>query len=79
MGAQGAGGRDGPGPGRQLWLRNTAAVFRVLPFILPPKLFEMFPAGGRLVHGAFGLSGLIALSAVVCLATNLWRTARPSM
>ncbi len=60
------------------WLGNTAAVFRVLPFILPPTLLEWTPAGGRLVHEAFGLSGLLALSAVVCLARNLLWTARAS-
>lgn len=60
------------------WLGNIAAIFRVLLLILPPTLLEWTPAGGRLVHDAFGLSGLIALSAVVCLAVNLWRTARPS-
>jgi hypothetical protein len=48
----------------------------VLLLILPPALLWT-PAAGRLVHAAFGLSGLIALSAVVCLAVNLWRTARP--
>ncbi len=59
------------------WLGNIAALFRVLPLVLPPALLEWAPAAGRLVHAAFGLSGLIALSAVVCLAVNLWRTARP--
>jgi hypothetical protein len=59
------------------WLGNIAALFRVLPLILPPALLEWAPAAGRLVHAAFGLSGLFALSAVVCLAVNLWRTARP--
>ncbi len=60
------------------WLGNTAALFRVLPLILPPGLFELSPVAGRLVLGAFGLSGLIALAAVLCLAVNLWWTARPS-
>ncbi len=64
--------------GATFWLGNIAAIFRVLPFILPPTLLEWTPAGGRLVHDAFGLSGLIALSAVVCLATNLLWTARAS-
>ena len=61
-----------------MWLGNTAAVFRVFPLVLPPALFELSPVAGRLIHGAFGLSGLIALAAVVCLAANLWWTARPS-
>jgi uncharacterized protein involved in response to NO len=61
------------------WLGNTAAVFRVLPLVLPPALLGWTPAGSRLVHEAFGLSGLIALGAVMCLSANLWRTARPSV
>jgi uncharacterized protein involved in response to NO len=60
------------------WLGNTAAIFRVLPLVLPPAFVEWILAGGWLVHAAFGLSGLIALGAVVCLALNLWWTARPS-
>ena len=61
-----------------IWLGNAAAVFRVLPFILPPMLLDFAPAIGRIARVAFGLSGMIALAAVVCLAANLWRTARPS-
>jgi uncharacterized protein involved in response to NO len=61
-----------------VWLGNAAAVFRVVPFILPPVLLELLPAAGRIARVAFGLSGLTALAAVVCLATNLWWTARPS-
>lgn len=59
------------------WLGNTAAVFRVLPLILPDPLLELIPGGTILAQAAFGLSGLVALAAVVCLAVNLWRTARP--
>jgi len=58
-----------------LWLGNTATFFRVLPLVLPVALRESIPALGALIQGAFGLSGLIALSAVMCLAVNLWRTA----
>ena len=61
-----------------IWLGNAAAVFRVLPFILPPTLLDLAPAIGRIARSAFGLSGMIALAAVVCLAVNLWQTARPS-
>jgi uncharacterized protein involved in response to NO len=60
------------------WLGNAAALFRVLPLILPFGLFELSPVASRLALGAFGLSGLIGLAAVVCLAANLWQTARPS-
>ena len=61
------------------WLDNTAVILRVLPLVLPPAFVEWTPAGGRLVHAAFGLSGLIALGDVVCLALNLWWTARSSI
>jgi hypothetical protein len=60
------------------WLGDTAAVFCVLPLVLPAALFELSPVGGRFVHGAFRLSRIIALGAAVCLAANLWLTARPS-
>jgi uncharacterized protein involved in response to NO len=60
------------------WLGNIAAVFRVLLLVLPPALLGPIPAIGSLIRGAFGLSGLIALGAVVCLALNLRWTARPA-
>ena len=58
------------------WLGNISAVFRVLLLVLPPALLVPIPAIGSLVRCAFGLSGLIALAAVMCLTLNLWRTAR---
>lgn len=58
------------------WLGNMAVAFRVLPLIVPEGLLNRIPAGGMLAQAAFGLSGLIALAAVVCLAVNLRRTAR---
>ena len=58
------------------WLGNISVVFRVLLLVLPPALLGPIPAIGSLIRGAFGLSGLIALAAVMCLALNLWRTAR---
>ncbi|HSB70961.1 MAG TPA: hypothetical protein VLT62_16665, partial [Candidatus Methylomirabilis sp.] len=58
------------------WLGNIATVFRVLPLLVPVGLIERFPAGVMLAQAAFGLSGVVALAAVVCLAVNLWRTAR---
>lgn len=61
-----------------IWLGNAAAVFRLLPFVLPPTLLDLYPVIGRFAWGAFGLSGMIGLAAVVCLAVNLWQTARPS-
>jgi hypothetical protein len=61
-----------------LWLGNTATVFRVVPIVLSATTGESIPTLGMLIQGAFGLSGLIALGAVVCLGVNLWWTARPS-
>ncbi|HSB78750.1 MAG TPA: hypothetical protein VLM91_08185 [Candidatus Methylomirabilis sp.] len=58
------------------WLGNTAAVFRVLPLIVPERLLGLIPGGTVLAQATFGLSGLIGLAAVVCLAANLWQTAR---
>lgn len=60
------------------WLGNVAAGCRVLPFVLPTSLLERVPGihwGARI---AFGLSGIIGLIAVLCLAMNLWNTARMS-
>ena len=61
------------------WLGNATVILRMLPLVLPPVFVEWTLAGGRLVHAAFGLSGLIALGDVVCLALNLWWTARSSI
>lgn len=58
------------------WLGNTAAIFRVLPLILPEGLLEQVPAGVFLAQAAFGLSGLVALAAVLCLEVNLRKTAK---
>lgn len=58
------------------WLGNTAAVFRMVPLLVPEGLVERIPVGGFLAQAAFGLSGLVALVAVLCLAANLWQTAR---
>lgn len=60
------------------WLGNTAAAFRVMPLILPSALLAAVPGAATLARAAFGLSGLIGLAAVACLAVNLWLTARSS-
>lgn len=57
------------------WLANTAAVGRVLILLLPSGVFEVIPAIVVVVETAFGLSGILGLGAVVCLAVNLWKTA----
>ncbi len=61
-----------------IWLGNTAVIFRVLPLLLPSALLHAVPGGAALARAAFGLSGTIALAAVVCLAANLWWTAHSS-
>jgi len=58
------------------WLGNTAVLFRVTPWILPPVLQDLLPAVTALGRIAFGLSGIIALGAVCLLAVNLVWTAR---
>ena len=58
-----------------LWLGSTAVVCRVLPLIIPSGLFETIPASVEVAQTAFAFSGIIGLGAVVCLATNLWKTA----
>ena len=59
-----------------LWLGNAAALFRVAPLILPAAVNELMPAVGKLAQRAFGLSGLLALAAVICLSINLVWTMR---
>ncbi len=58
-----------------LWLGSTAVVCRVLPLMIPSGLFETIPASVGVAQAAFAFSGMIGLGAVVCLATNLWKTA----
>ncbi len=61
-----------------IWLGNAAAAFRVLPLLLPSALLASVPGAAILARAVFGLSGMIGLAAVACLAVNLWLTARPS-
>jgi hypothetical protein len=57
------------------WLGNAAVVSRLLPFLLPPVVLQGVPASAVLARIAFGVSGLLGLAAVWCLAVNLWQTA----
>ncbi|MCG8607003.1 hypothetical protein MJD09_18725, partial [bacterium] len=57
------------------WLGNAAAVFRVVPLLLPIAVFEAFPWIAGFTQVAFGSSGVLALLAILCLTVNLWRTA----
>jgi uncharacterized protein involved in response to NO len=58
------------------WLVNAATVLRVVPLILPSALKDLTPAVGRLAQSGFGLSGAMALAALVLLAINLLGTLR---
>lgn len=58
------------------WLGNTAVVSRILPFVVPPFILQATPALALLTQVAFGISGLLGLAAVWCLACNLWQTAQ---
>jgi uncharacterized protein involved in response to NO len=58
------------------WLGNAAVLGRVMGFIFPTALLELLPRAAALMQSAFALSGVLGLLAVLCLAVNLWRTAR---
>jgi len=62
--------------GATFWLGNAAAVCRVVPLVLPLKLFEAIPVLTPLSQGAFALSGILGMAAVGCLAVNLLRTVK---
>ena len=57
------------------WLGNIAAMFRVVPLILPSSLLEATSLTVMMTQTAFAFSGIIGLIAVLCLAINLWKTA----
>jgi uncharacterized protein involved in response to NO len=52
------------------WMANAAAIFRVVPPILPDAVKDLAPVG-TLAQSAFGVSGLLALAAVILFAINL--------
>ncbi|MFQ5770800.1 MAG: hypothetical protein ACE5HX_09700, partial [bacterium] len=58
------------------WLGNGAAVCRVFPLILPATLLEVIPGAIFVIQSFFAISGILALSAVSCLAVNLIKTAK---
>jgi uncharacterized protein involved in response to NO len=57
------------------WLGSLAAACRILPLLAPASVVDGIPASALMAQTAFGLSGMIGLAAVTCLAINLWKTA----
>jgi uncharacterized protein involved in response to NO len=58
------------------WLGNTAMACRVLIFFIPLELGKMLPSLMTFARWALGLSGLLGLAGIACLAVNLWITAQ---
>lgn len=58
------------------WLGNAATVCRVVPLLVPVWLLAGIPEVRWMLSAAFGVSGILGLLAVGCLAVNLWTTAR---
>ncbi|MEK7728944.1 MAG: hypothetical protein AAB354_11055 [candidate division KSB1 bacterium] len=56
------------------WLGNGAALFRVLPLIVPAAFFEAAPGAVQIAQAVFSLSGALGLCAIAGLAINLWKT-----
>ena len=61
---------------RTFWLTNIAVVARVLPLLVPLVVSDVPEIIDIIAQAAFGLSGILALLATICLAINLWKTAR---
>jgi hypothetical protein len=57
------------------WLGNGAAFLRVFPVLINPWLGDPGLPGwiAPTREGAFGLSGPLALAALLCFTMNLWR------
>ncbi|MFQ5677101.1 MAG: hypothetical protein ACE5G1_14505, partial [bacterium] len=64
--------------GATFWLINTAAVARVLPLLLPPSFIMRMPTMLTSAESAFAFSGVFGLIALICLWSNLWKTAHQS-
>jgi uncharacterized protein involved in response to NO len=58
------------------WLGTLAALSRIAPLIVPVNLIELIPGSAFFLQTAFAFSGILGLSAVICLAINLIKTAR---
>jgi len=58
------------------WLGNIAVGCRVLLLLVPAGVWNTVPGSLLGARMAFALSGVLGWGAVVCLATNLWKTAQ---
>jgi hypothetical protein len=58
------------------WLGNIAVGGRVLLLLVPAGVWNTVPGSLLGARMAFALSGVLGWGAVVCLATNLWKTAQ---
>ncbi|MDZ7267617.1 MAG: hypothetical protein ONB48_16650 [candidate division KSB1 bacterium] len=56
------------------WLGNLAVVLRVMPLLVPMAVFEALPVIAVVTQAAFGLSGIVGLTALACLTINLMKT-----
>jgi uncharacterized protein involved in response to NO len=57
-------------------LGNLAVLGRVLPMLLPHRLFAGIPEIHQWLMYGFGMSGVFALIALILLFVNLWQTFR---
>ncbi len=57
------------------WLATLAALSRIVPLIVPVNMIESIPGSVFFLQTAFAFSGILGLSAVICLAINLIKTA----
>lgn len=56
------------------WLGNAAVLLRIVPMMIPVSWYEAWPISVTIARTGFGLSGIVALAAICCLAINLRKT-----
>ncbi len=58
------------------WLVNLAVLCRVLPLLLPAPWLAALPTAAQIASSLFGISGVVAMAAIIVLARNLIATAK---
>lgn len=58
------------------WLSNVAAASRVFPLIIPAAVLQTIPGAIAISQGAFALSGVFGIAAVIHLGINLLKTSK---